>query len=98
MLWMFQRVVFGAVTNEANADLKDLTRRELVVFAPLLVLIFWIGLFPNPILSRMQPTLDRSIAQIHSRALSLREAEARARMSSAGVEPCCPEHGKVVAQ
>jgi NADH-quinone oxidoreductase subunit M len=98
MLWMFQRVVFGPVTNPANESLKDLTRREVAVFVPLLVLIFWMGLFPNPILSRMGPTIDRQIEQIRSRGLMMRDAEARTRMSAAGVEPCCPEHGKAVAR
>jgi NADH-quinone oxidoreductase subunit M len=93
MLWMYQRVVFGPVTNAENSLLKDLSPREVAVFVPLLVLIFWMGLFPNPILSRLQPTVERGIAQIESRRLHLREAEARQRMSQAGVEPCCPEHG-----
>ena len=79
--------------------LADLTRREVAVFVPLLVLIFWMGLFPNPILSRLGPTVDRQLARIETRRLHLREVEARARMSRAGVEPCCPEHGgKVVAR
>jgi NADH-quinone oxidoreductase subunit M len=99
MLWMFQRVVFGPVTNAENSTLRDLTRREVAVFVPLLVLIFWMGLFPNPILSRLGPTVDRQLARIETRRLHLREVEARARMSQAGVEPCCPEHGgKVVAR
>jgi NADH-quinone oxidoreductase subunit M len=98
MLWMFQRVVFGPVTNSENATLKDLTRREVLVFAPLLVLIFWMGLFPNPILSRLAPTIDRQLAQIETRRMHLREVEARTRMSQAGVEPCCPEHGAAMVK
>jgi NADH-quinone oxidoreductase subunit M len=98
MLWMFQRVVFGQVTNPANETLKDLTRREVLVFVPLVALIFWMGLFPNPILSRMNPTIERQIEHIRARALVMRDADARVRMSRAGVEPCCPEHGKVVAR
>ena len=98
MLWMFQRVVFGPVTNSENATLRDLTRREVLVFAPLLVLIFWMGLFPNPILSRLAPTIDRQLAQIETRRMHLREVEARMRMSQAGVEPCCPEHGAAMVK
>src|SRR5499433_3614125 len=39
MLWMFQRVMFGPVTHEENRTLKDLSVRERLVFAPLLILI-----------------------------------------------------------
>jgi len=97
MLWMFQRVIFGPVDNAANEGLKDLNLREKLVFAPLLVLVFWIGLFPNPILSRIQPSIDSSLEMINKRALSIRDWEARGAMLNAGVEPCCPEHTKQVA-
>ena len=61
MLWMFQRVFFGPVTHAENEKLLDLTLRERLVFAPLVLLIFWMGVYPQPILSRVQPTLDRTI-------------------------------------
>ncbi len=61
MLWMFQRVVFGPVTHEENRKLSDLTLRERLVFAPLLLLIFWMGVAPQPFLDRMQPALDRTL-------------------------------------
>jgi NADH:ubiquinone oxidoreductase subunit 4 (subunit M) len=95
MLWMYQRVIFGAVTNTANEGLKDLSRRENLVFAPLLILIFVIGLFPNPILSRIQPSIDRTITLINSRALAARNAEARVGMREVGIEPCCPDQGMI---
>jgi NADH-quinone oxidoreductase subunit M len=62
MLWMYQRVFFGPITHEENGKLNDLTGRERLVFAPLILLIFWIGVFPQPILDRAQPTLDRTVA------------------------------------
>ena len=62
MLWMYQRVFFGPVTHAENETLTDLTARERLVFAPLLLLIFWMGVYPQPILDRTQPTLDRTIA------------------------------------
>jgi NADH-quinone oxidoreductase subunit M len=61
MLWMFQRVVFGPVTHEENRDLRDLSLRERLVFAPLLILIFWMGVMPQPFLDRMQPALNRTL-------------------------------------
>jgi len=61
MLWMFQRVIFGPVTQEENEHLPDLSLRERLVFAPLLVLIFWMGVMPQPFLDRIQPALDRTL-------------------------------------
>ena len=70
MLWMYQRVVFGPITHEENRRLSDLTGRERLIFAPLLVLIFWMGVAPQPFLDRMQPSLDRVLAIVRERAVS----------------------------
>jgi NADH-quinone oxidoreductase subunit M len=48
LLWLYQRVYFGPVTNPKNEKLKDLSVREVFVFAPLLIMAFWIGLYPKP--------------------------------------------------
>ena len=68
MLWMFQRVIFGPVTHPENEKLPDLSFRERLVFAPLLILIFWMGFTPQPLLDRMQPTLDRTLELAEQRA------------------------------
>jgi len=83
MLWMFQRVMFGPVTRPENERLTDLTFRERLVFAPLLALIVWMGVMPQPFLDRMQPSLDR--------ALGL--ARARAEMSAEWVAPSATPSG-----
>jgi NADH-quinone oxidoreductase subunit M len=67
ILWMFQRVMFGPVTNPKNENLPDLSLRELVVFAPLLVLIFWIGVYPETFLSRLDPAVDAVLLLVQSR-------------------------------
>lgn len=56
MLTMFQRVIFGPVTNEENRALHDLNAREVWALVPIIALIFWIGLYPNPFLRRIEPT------------------------------------------
>ncbi len=48
MLWMYQRVFFGPLTNPENEKLSDLNKRELLYLTPLVVLCFWIGLYPKP--------------------------------------------------
>jgi NADH-quinone oxidoreductase subunit M len=62
LLWLFQRTTLGEV-KEKNQGLKDLSWREIAVFAPLVVWAFWIGLNPQPYFH----CLDRSVAQIVER-------------------------------
>jgi len=64
MLWMYQRVFFGELTNEKNKDLKDLNRREQWTLIPLIVIAFWIGLYPRPFFDRMAPTVDRLMQRV----------------------------------
>jgi NADH-quinone oxidoreductase subunit M len=62
LLWLFQRTMLGEV-GEKNSGLKDLSLRELVVFAPLIAWAFWIGLAPQSYFH----VLDRPVAQIVER-------------------------------
>jgi NADH-quinone oxidoreductase subunit M len=62
LLWLFQRTMLGEV-KEKNLSLKDLSWREIGVFAPLVIWAFWIGLNPQPYFHY----LDRSVAQIVER-------------------------------
>jgi len=78
MLWMFQRVLFGPLTHEENRGLADLTLRERLMFAPLLVLIFWMGAMPQPILDRMQPALDATLDLARARTVQVQAGAAPA--------------------
>jgi NADH-quinone oxidoreductase subunit M len=51
LLWLYQRVFWGKVTNEENKHLKDLNTRELATLVPLVALCFWIGVYPKPFLA-----------------------------------------------
>ena len=66
MLWMFQRVFFGEVTNEKNAGLKDLTLREGLVFIPLLVMIVWMGVYSKPFTERMEPSITKFVEEMQT--------------------------------
>jgi len=64
MLWMYRRVVFGPVKPE-NQNLKDLGFREIAILAPILALIVFMGIYPQPFLNRMQPSVERLINTVN---------------------------------
>jgi NADH-quinone oxidoreductase subunit M len=70
MLWMYQRVVFGTITKPENEKLQDLTLRERGILVPLVVLIFWIGVYPKPFLDRIEPAVKTILTQV-SRAATV---------------------------
>jgi NADH-quinone oxidoreductase subunit M len=67
LLWALLRMLYGKITKPENAALTDLTGREYAVLVPLLVVIVWLGLFPGPVLRRMQPSSERFIELVHLR-------------------------------
>ncbi|PIU53021.1 MAG: NADH-quinone oxidoreductase subunit M [Deltaproteobacteria bacterium CG07_land_8_20_14_0_80_60_11] len=64
MLWMFQRVMFGKVTNDKNQDLKDLSWREIAIFAPLILFIVWIGVYPSTFLDKTKASTENFLAMM----------------------------------
>jgi len=64
MLWMFQRVMFGTVKHEANEKLKDMNFREWATVLPLILLVFWIGIYPKPFLETMDASLNHVLTQV----------------------------------
>src|SRR5437660_1401160 len=59
LLWLYQRVFFGSVTNPKNEKLHDLTPREIATFVPLITMALWIGLYPKPFFEILeQPTIQ----------------------------------------
>jgi NADH-quinone oxidoreductase subunit M len=65
MLWMFQRVNYGSVTNQKNAALPDLSLRESVLLVPIIAMCVFMGVFPNVFLRPMAPSVDRMLNRIH---------------------------------
>jgi NADH-quinone oxidoreductase subunit M len=57
LLWMFRRVMFGEVENPENRGLIDLNWRERAVALGLLIPVVWIGVYPNPLLRRIEPSV-----------------------------------------
>jgi NADH-quinone oxidoreductase subunit M len=67
MLWMFRRVMFGPVDNPENRGLIDLGLREKIVMMAMLIPIIWIGVYPNPLLRRIEPSVIELIRQLEAR-------------------------------
>jgi len=61
-LWMVKRVIFGAVKNERVAGLRDLGKRELVLFGAMAVLVLGIGVHPKTFTDAMGPSVERLLA------------------------------------
>jgi NADH-quinone oxidoreductase subunit M len=61
LLWSLQRVIYNKLDKAENEKLPDLSRRELLVLAPLVAGILWIGIYPKPILRRMEPAAQHLI-------------------------------------
>ena len=63
MLWMFQRVMLGKIDKPENRSLADWTLGERWALAPLVLLIFWIGLYPNPFFRALNPSVKTVMVQ-----------------------------------
>src|SRR5262249_53289650 len=63
MLWLYQRVFFGKLENEKNKNLPDLSWREWAYFTPLLILAFWIGVYPKPVFDYIDPPTNIIVQQ-----------------------------------
>jgi NADH-quinone oxidoreductase subunit M len=65
MLWLYQRTMFGKVENPKNERLLDLNLREVATYVPLIILAFWIGIYPAPFINRVQPTVRQVVARVN---------------------------------
>ena len=64
MLYLYRRVIFGTITRADLRGILDLSPREKAVFAPLLVLVLWMGCFPNSFLRPIQVSVDHLVRQV----------------------------------
>ena len=78
MLWMFRRVMFGPVDNPENRKLIDLDLREKIVLVAISIPIVWIGINPDPLLRRVEPSVSALLQDMHARAAVALAANAEA--------------------
>jgi NADH-quinone oxidoreductase subunit M len=70
LLFMFQKMFLGPVQHEENRKLLDLNWREIAVLVPLLILIFWIGLYPQPFFDMMGPSVEKLVGYVQTAAMA----------------------------
>jgi NADH-quinone oxidoreductase subunit M len=88
MLYLFQKVMFGPLTNTRNRELKDLSAREVVVFVPMVVMAFWLGLYPSTFLSTIDPAVQRTVAAFRVKLeVPMEEGEAPRLLTDEAAKP-----------
>ena len=71
MLWTYERVMWGPITNKLNETIKDMTAREISVMIPLMALMIVMGLYPKFLISKMEPSVAEVLARVHSAQVQL---------------------------
>ena len=67
MLWMLQRVMFGPITNPENEKLRDLNLREILTLVPIVIMIFWMGIFPKFFFKKMDVSVAHYLKEVKGR-------------------------------
>jgi NADH-quinone oxidoreductase subunit M len=92
LLWLYQRVFFGPVTNTKNEKLHDLTPREVLYFTPLLIMAFWIGLYPKPFFEILDQPVQHLVMTVRPELVQQKPTlaklqESRTKPVSAAADP-----------
>jgi NADH-quinone oxidoreductase subunit M len=87
MLWMFQRVNFGDVTNSKNTSLPDLLPREWALMVPTIAMAIVMGILPNVFLRPMEPSVKRTIERVTGRSFATTQAAPGSRLLASGQQP-----------
>lgn len=65
MLYVYRRIIFGKLEKENLMSISDLSYREIIIFAPLVLLVFWMGVYPAPFLDVMSVSVDNLITNFN---------------------------------
>jgi NADH:ubiquinone oxidoreductase subunit 4 (subunit M) len=76
MLTLYMKTMYGELDETKNGDLTDVSRRELITFAPLFVMVFWMGLFPQRFLATIEPTMNGYMKMVQERGEARRAFDA----------------------
>jgi NADH-quinone oxidoreductase subunit M len=79
LLWAIQRILFNPLDKPENEHIPDLNARELLLMAPLVVAIVWLGVYPAPVLQRMEVAAERFVTVVQTRSAQSVAAAAEGR-------------------
>jgi len=68
LLWAIQRILFNKLDNPENEHIPDLNRRELAILAPLVAAIIWLGVYPAPVLRRMEGAAQALVSRVENQS------------------------------
>ncbi len=86
LLWLYQRIMFGSVTQEVNKAIPDLNLREYAVLLPLVAMAFWIGIYPKPFFDFINNPVDKIVRQVNPTFYQQRPAQ----IPAAAQHGCAP--------
>ncbi len=71
MLYMFQKLFLGPLDKDENKAVKDINLREILTLVPIVILIFWIGLYPKPFFNLIGPSVDKLVALLQAASVAV---------------------------
>ncbi len=66
LLWAIQRILFNRLDKPENLHIPDLNRRELAILTPMIVVIIWLGVYPAPVLRRMETAAQAFVSRVET--------------------------------
>jgi NADH-quinone oxidoreductase subunit M len=92
MLWMVQRVFFGDLTRDENRQLHDINWRERLIALPLVIMVFWIGVYPGTFIDKIEPSVRNLIQTVEQRRSQASLKNQPDKIEAIGeIEPTSPE-------
>ena len=65
-LWLYRKIIFGQLTKDSLRAITDMNGREVAVFLPLVLIVLWMGVYPNSFLDPMAPAVDKLIGDYNA--------------------------------
>ena len=66
-LWLYRRMIFGALIKDDLSEMLDLTRKEIIIFVPLITLTIFIGIYPKPVIDIIEPSAKKIVSQVNGK-------------------------------
>ena len=66
-LWLYRRMIFGALIKDDLSEMLDLTKREIIIFVPLITLTIFIGIYPKPVIDIIEPSAKKIVNQLNGK-------------------------------